>query len=244
MTPKVASVRIRNFEKYKGRSDVKHNSWFRCSNRLLEDPDFYEFSHAELLVWVYILSLASIKNSDEIEINFDRADKVCRLKKKDVLSALEKLEGNQIDRLTDTLTLRARYANDTSTCATEQDRQTEQTGQYSTAAEPLLHPLAVVWNENCGELSKVKEVGKERSRHIAERLRDCPSLATWAEVTKRIAASDFCNGRVDGKKWKATFDFLLRPKTRIKALEGAYDNFGATENGYDWADITNTKGAS
>lgn len=123
------SVRIRNYEKYKGRGDVKHNSWFRCSNRLLEDSDFFGFSHAELLVWVYVLSLASQKNVDAVFINFDHAERVCRLKKKDVLSALGKLQGNQIDPVGDTCAVRPRDVDDTSTCATGHTGQTEQTGQ-------------------------------------------------------------------------------------------------------------------
>ena len=40
---------------------------------------------------------------------------------------------------------------------------------------------------------------------------------------RRIVLSDFCNGKND-RGWKANFDFLLRPNTHIKAMEGAYDN--------------------
>lgn len=135
-------IRVVNFEKYKGRRDVTHNSWFRCSNRLLEDPDFFEFSHPELLVWIYILSLTSQKNTDVIEVNFAHAERVCRLKKSIVQKAMQKLMGKQILPVDVTPTLRESNADDTQTCATIHNNtiQTEQNNTLSTegAASPLL----------------------------------------------------------------------------------------------------------
>jgi len=105
--------------------------------------------------------------------------------------------------------------------------------------------LVDIWNLNCGDLPKVREVGKERQDSIRARLADCPDLETWTEVVKRIAASDFCNGRVEGKTWKASFDFLLRPKTRIKALEGAYDNHNTTgSTAIDWSKVFDESGGA
>lgn len=115
-------VKVLNFEKYKGRKDVEHNSWFRCSNRLLEDPDFYDFLSDELLAWIYILSLTSQKNIDTVTVNFDHAEKVCRIRKKHMISAIEKLKGKQIDIIDVTSTLRPRNADDTQTCATEHNK--------------------------------------------------------------------------------------------------------------------------
>lgn len=89
-------VTIVNYEHYKGRKDVTHNSWFRCSNRLLEDPDFFGFTSDEILVWVYILSLSSQKDTDTVFINFDHAERVCRLSKEAVVGAVEKLRPKQL----------------------------------------------------------------------------------------------------------------------------------------------------
>jgi hypothetical protein len=214
---KSISVRLRNFEKYKGRADVTHNSWFRCSNRLLEDPDFYEFSHAELLVWVYILSLASIKNSADVEINFDRADRVCRLKRKDVLSAIEKLQGVQLDPAHVTPTLRARNADDTPTCAT--DRQTditEQTEQYSRTGVRLPR-IGGLWNELVNSLPKVKSWNKTR-----DRLCRAIDEAEFAKACALVEGSDFLSGR--SGKWSASFDWLIKPANLTKVLEGNYAN--------------------
>ena len=112
-------IRIKNWKRYKGREDVKLNSWFRCSNRLLEDPDFFDFTHSELMVWIYILSQSSQKNSAEIKVNFNHAFRVCRLEKSVVVSAIEKLKDNQLFTI---VTLRVRDVHDTRTCATLQDR--------------------------------------------------------------------------------------------------------------------------
>lgn len=114
-------IRILNFEKYKGRTDVVHNSWFRCSNRILEDHEFFDFTHEELLVWIYLLSISSQKNTSDIVVSHQHAHQVCRLSEIAVTSAVEKLcKIKCIERIR-TRTLRGRYAHDTQTCAT--DRQ-------------------------------------------------------------------------------------------------------------------------
>ena len=223
-------IEIINWSRHNPRSSIKAPRWFALSNRLFEDPDFYDFSHSEIIVWMYILCQASQKNSAFITVRFAHAMKIASIKQNVLTKTLEKLEKLQcIQRRVHDMNISVHGVNTTCVNTTQQYR-TEQnkTGQDSTPiapAEPPLHPLAEVWNNNCGTLGKVREVGKERLRHIAERMRECPSLDTWTNVVKKISASDFCNGRVEGKKWKATFDFLLRPKTRVKALEGAYDNF-------------------
>mgnify|MGYP006921374903 CR=1 FL=1 len=45
----------------------------------------------------------------------------------------------------------------------------------------------------------------------------------WVAIVQRVAASAFCKGAND-RGWRATPDWLLRPGTSIKILEGAYDN--------------------
>lgn len=195
------TVRVRNYQTYKGRGDVKHNSWFRLSNRLLEDPDFYDFSHAELLVWIQILSLSSQKDSDTIFLNFAHLDRVCRLDQSVVQSALAKLENSQIEIVDDTSTVRtrtapdtptvrARDADDTDTCATGQDRQdsTEQDkrARAAPAFEDLLRRLPVVSLDLMR--AKVPDEGGLRERlheafvyHSADPARAPRSPGQWAK---------------------------------------------------------------
>lgn len=119
---KTITIRIVNYELYRGRSDVKQHSWFRCSNRILEDPDFFDFSHAEIIAWIYILGLSSQKGSDQVTLNFDHAERVCRIKKRVLSSALSKLNGKQITYVDDTDALRERNDDDRDPAAREQNR--------------------------------------------------------------------------------------------------------------------------
>jgi hypothetical protein len=87
-----------------------------------------------------------------------------------------------------------------------------------------LPELAEIWNLHCGDLPKVIGTNKERNKRIKARMEEA-SADKWVEVIQRIAKSDFCNNRgPSAKGWKADFDFLLQPETRLKVLEGKYDN--------------------
>lgn len=90
------TVRIRNKD-WRPRADIKHPAWFKCSNRILEDEDFYSFSFEEIAVWIHILSLASQKDSDTVLINFEAAERKARLKQKFVVSAIHKLAKKQVE---------------------------------------------------------------------------------------------------------------------------------------------------
>lgn len=80
-----------------------------------------------------------------------------------------------------------------------------------------------------------------RQRTARARLKEYTTDEIWGAIG-RIARSKFCNGGGD-RGWKADIDFLLRPDTVTKALEGAYDDRkgkGKRENrshkdGGDWS---------
>lgn len=88
----IIEVTIVNWEKYQLRKDIKRPWWFALSNTFFTDPDFFEFSDQEKLVWIYILSEASKLQRPRVKINVIFADKVCGLKQKSVLSAVSKLK--------------------------------------------------------------------------------------------------------------------------------------------------------
>ena len=85
------SVTILNWEKYNPRKDVIRSSWFRLENDLLEHPDFFSFSNGEMLSLIYLFSQASKRNTGSLSINFEHAQVVCRIKEKDLRSAIDKL---------------------------------------------------------------------------------------------------------------------------------------------------------
>jgi len=85
-----------------------------------------------------------------------------------------------------------------------------------------LHQLAELWNQNCGQLPKVKTTVNGRMRCARARWPD-RTPEEWILIIERIRASDFCNGK-NQRGWKADFDFLVRPDTWTKVIEGKYDN--------------------
>lgn len=101
--------------------------------------------------------------------------------------------------------------------------------------EPELHQLAEIWNQNCGKLPKVKITSNGRLKRCRARWGD-RTREQWVEIVRRIAASEFCTGKND-RGWMADFDFLLKPDTWVKVVEGKYDarkNSGDVHRG--WAD--------
>ena len=88
-------------------------------------------------------------------------------------------------------------------------------------ADPSL--IFDLWNEHRGSLSRAESFTEKRKKTSICRLKENPSKEYWMEIIKRISASSFCSGEND-RGWKADLDFLLRPDTHIKVLEGKYDN--------------------
>jgi len=84
--------------------------------------------------------------------------------------------------------------------------------------------LDQLWNKKVknSPLSSVREVTTKRAKQIMARVNEI-SLQEWEEVIDRILASDFCRGKND-RGWRASFDWLLMPDTRVKVMEGKYDN--------------------
>lgn len=89
-------VTIRGWEKYNKRKDIKNPWWFALSNRMLEDPEFYSFSGEEVRAWLYVLSIASQRNSATITINFNQARRSCNVKTDALISIIEKLNNNGV----------------------------------------------------------------------------------------------------------------------------------------------------
>jgi hypothetical protein len=115
------------------------------------------------------------------------------------------------------------------TGGTPGERQRTLSKEVKKGRSKELHPLAEIWNSNCGNLSQVKGIGKTRQPQVKARWEENSDANYWTGIVKRIAASDFCNARRPGLTWKADFDFLIKPDTQHKALEGKYDNAGSSQ---------------
>jgi uncharacterized protein YdaU (DUF1376 family) len=83
--------------------------------------------------------------------------------------------------------------------------------------------LRELWNEETnGLLPQCLKLTDQRRKHVAARLTETP-FDQWVDIITRIKKSSFCCGEND-RGWKATFDWLIRPETATRVLEGQYDD--------------------
>lgn len=128
-------IEILNWEKFQLRPDTKSNSWFRLDHDLFDDDQFFSFTVTEIAFFVYILCIASRKNSGNVTISVEKA--CVRFKKQDLLSAIDKLQGLHIllvqDRTRPDAAVNGRPREFTSTT----DRQTDiQTDKHTDRTHP------------------------------------------------------------------------------------------------------------
>lgn len=86
--------------------------------------------------------------------------------------------------------------------------------------------LAMLWNARANpKLARVQAMDPagERFRSVNARWKHRPDTSYWALVIDRISASSFCLG-ANASGWLANFDWLIRPDTAAKVLEGKFDN--------------------
>lgn len=89
--------------------------------------------------------------------------------------------------------------------------------------DELAEALAV-FNRMAAEAGLPEAQGLIRKRRLAlkARLRDCGGIAGWRIAMDRLRASPFLRGDND-RGWRASLDFLLKPESFAKLMEGAYD---------------------
>lgn len=89
-----------------------------------------------------------------------------------------------------------------------------------------LHPLAEIWNSVIAigaPNAEVREMGT-RKKAAEARWREKPDPKYWETVIARaVLASHFCRG-INDRGWLADFEWMVRPDTHLKIMEGKYDN--------------------
>ena len=85
--------------------------------------------------------------------------------------------------------------------------------------------LLELYNERAGTLglSKARGLTPDRQRHAAARIAEEPKRETWLSAFEKISVSAFLRGQND-RKWRADFDWLVKPGSLTKLLEGKYGN--------------------
>ncbi len=100
----------------------------------------------------------------------------------------------------------------------------ERVTQKRQAADVRPQEVVDLYHSICVDLPHVRDLTKERIRHIKARLKDKKNdLDAFREVFERAEASDFLTGKV--KSFKADFDWIVgSPSNWTHILEGRYDN--------------------
>ena len=234
-------ITIVNFEKYNPRKDVKNPSWFRLEHSLFDNPDFYDLNHIEKLAWVYLLCVASKKNSESFTLSWPHVEKIGGFKHKDFLQALEKLQAIQVVHVDVTDASRARHVDVTDAYATnERTDETNETDLPSDSVSPLkTNDIMTIWNSNTVGLPKARIMTEDRRKQAKSQIEKYPDRQHWTDALVKFTNSTFCL-----QQWKPDIDDFLDEEKRTRALEGRYDDnapkntteqgewFGPTEPNY------------
>jgi hypothetical protein len=117
---------------------------------------------------------------------------------------------------------------------TTSDTTTETTGPSSGAGAPAASSsfslqaspdsFLEIWNANCGQLPKVREITKSRERKIKSRVKAKPDFAKdFTDAVKHAASNAFLTGD-NNRGWVASFDWMIANDTNhVAVLEGKYD---------------------
>ena len=110
---------------------------------------------------------------------------------------------------------------------TDKDKEAEREGVGLTPTHTQrLEKLAGCWNEmaeKCG-ITKIRAWGKTRRAQAISRLADNQWCLDCYEALKLIPRSDYLCGRKPHSSWRANIDWLLRPDTVTKIIEGKYSD--------------------
>jgi hypothetical protein len=140
-----ATLEIINWSKFNPRKDLKATTWFRLQNTLFEDPNLFEWSHSELLFWIYLLSLASKKQSGIIRLSYAHATRIGRFEVADVESAIQKLIELECVRIVSVVrnedVTSTSHARDTTDERTDETNETERTDEENSEQIADVNPL-------------------------------------------------------------------------------------------------------
>ena len=224
-----ALIEILGWEKYNPRSNSKRPSWFRFDHLFFSNQTFCEFTQLERLAVVFLWCQASQKNSKTILVKYSFITKQSGIAGSVIESCLRKLLQEQcVCVVSESFSkkLEETSRNFFDPLPTEITEITEIT-ESGNGTRPL-PPLAELWNKHRGQLAEVKGCTGKRLESANARWDEKPETEYWSEIVSRMARSAFCRGEKQQpgphSSWKADFDFLIRPDTQHKVLEGKYDD--------------------
>ena len=98
-------------------------------------------------------------------------------------------------------------------------------------AEEYQHILNA-YNDNCGSLPKVAKLTEKRRRAIRLCVEQGFSDDDFCAAFKKAASTPFLTGDND-RKWRANFDFIVKPDNLQRIIEGAYGSGQENSHSYN-----------
>ncbi|GJN60490.1 hypothetical protein [Elizabethkingia anophelis] len=86
------------------------------------------------------------------------------------------------------------------------------------------------YNANRNQMQEAEILSDQRKQSIRVRLKDYGEEKV-KQVINKASKSDFLNGLVEGRDFKAGFDWIFKPSNFVKILEGNYDNKPQKQDG-------------
>ena len=103
----------------------------------------------------------------------------------------------------------------------------------STAPQEIID----LYNSICISFPSVRTLSDTRKRTIKARLKTF-TLDDFKELFEKAESSSFLKGD-NPRKWKATFDWLIKDANMAKVLDGNYDNEKDSNSSFDVNDFFN-----
>jgi hypothetical protein len=98
------------------------------------------------------------------------------------------------------------------------------------ADAPPFSEIEEVWNSLPLPFKKIKSWGKERKRDVAARWGDSFWRENWRPAILKLPQCPFLRGE-GPRGWVAGMEFVLRPKSILRIIEGEFDDNGHTRQG-------------
>lgn len=165
-------ITILGWEKINARKDVENPTWFKFKHKFFDDSEFFDFTHAEKVCWLYFLCQASAKNAaGKFLLSNHHANHAARLDEPTVKSTIKKLK--RIGAIS-VRAVRERADSGTYACAREDKIREEEIRLEKKRGEParaanagaFISAYCSAWKSKYGARPEI--TGKEQG--IAKRL--------------------------------------------------------------------------
>ena len=224
MSPEFLYLHVMAWEKHqKDRTYV----WFKLRNDIFADPKFFSLSLKAKIVFIYILSACARAGTATVQLQYQLIARSVPMRVNFVLAAINELEEIQmVKRVSCTDDVHRREEKEEKE---EKDKKaarnprivSESLNNVEGKERPKSNAeiLYDLWNQHRGKLPKAQKLTPSRIKKAEKRMIEEPSLENWVQVITALARSDFYCGKNKGE-WKANFDYLIKPDTFMKVLEG------------------------